>query len=66
VLVLEAGRSYRLLARNDMGESLMATPAIANRTLYVRGRSHLYAIGKAPSALAAQSESLSGTRWRLW
>ena len=45
VLVLEAGREYRLLARSDMGESCMATPAIAGGVLFVRTRSHLYAIG---------------------
>jgi outer membrane protein assembly factor BamB len=47
VLVLKAGRSYDLMARNDMGESTMATPAIAGGTLYVRTRGHLYAIAGA-------------------
>jgi outer membrane protein assembly factor BamB len=46
ILVLEAGRAYRLLARNEMGESCMATPAIAGGTLYVRTRGHLYAIAE--------------------
>jgi outer membrane protein assembly factor BamB len=50
VLVLEAGRTYRVLARNDMGESLMASPAIAGGTLYVRTRGHLYAIGRRREA----------------
>jgi outer membrane protein assembly factor BamB len=44
VLVLEAGRTFRVLARNDMGEACLATPAIAGGTLYVRTRGHLYAI----------------------
>jgi outer membrane protein assembly factor BamB len=47
VLVLEAGRTHRVLARNDMGETLMATPAIAGGTLYLRTRGHLYAIAEA-------------------
>ena len=44
VLVLRAGRSFDVLARNEMGETVFATPAIANGTLYVRTRGHLYAI----------------------
>ncbi len=44
VFVVAAGREFRSLARNDMGEPLMATPAVSNRTLYVRGARHLFAI----------------------
>jgi hypothetical protein len=43
--VLKAGRTYEVLARNDMGEPLMATPAIANNTLYIRGAGHVSAVG---------------------
>jgi hypothetical protein len=43
--VVATGAEYRVLARNDMRETCMATPAIADGTLYVRTRSHLYAIG---------------------
>jgi outer membrane protein assembly factor BamB len=45
VLVLKAGRTFEVLAKNDMGEPCMATPAIANGTLYVRTQGHLYGIG---------------------
>jgi outer membrane protein assembly factor BamB len=44
VFVVAAGREFRSLARNDMGEPLMATPAVSDRTLYVRGARHLFAI----------------------
>jgi outer membrane protein assembly factor BamB len=44
VLVVKAGRTFEVLARRDMGEPIMATPAIANGTLYVRTQGHLYAI----------------------
>ncbi len=44
VFVVAAGREFRSLARNDVGEPLMATPAVSNRTLYVRGARHLFAI----------------------
>jgi len=45
LLVLRAGRSFEVLSRIDMGETLFATPAISRGTLYVRTRGHLYAIG---------------------
>jgi outer membrane protein assembly factor BamB len=44
VFVVAAGREFRSLARNDMGEPLMATPAVSDRTLYVRGARHLFAV----------------------
>jgi outer membrane protein assembly factor BamB len=46
VLVLKAGPAFELLARNEMGESCMATPSIANGILFVRTRGHLYAIAE--------------------
>jgi outer membrane protein assembly factor BamB len=55
VLVLEAGRSYHLLARNEMGETCMATPAIAGGTLFVRTLGHVYAIAKQPAGSKGRS-----------
>jgi outer membrane protein assembly factor BamB len=49
VIVLKAGRTYEVLARNDMGEPVMATPAIANNTMYIRTAGHVYAVGSAPA-----------------
>jgi outer membrane protein assembly factor BamB len=46
VLVVKAGRTFEVVARNDMGEPIMATPAIANGTLYVRTQGHLYGIAR--------------------
>lgn len=46
VSVVSAAREPEILAQIDMGEPLMASPAIADRTLFVRTTSHLYAIGK--------------------
>ncbi|MSU80353.1 MAG: hypothetical protein EXS16_19955 [Gemmataceae bacterium] len=34
--------AYKLLARNILGEQIMTTPAVANGTLYIRTKSHLY------------------------
>jgi outer membrane protein assembly factor BamB len=45
VIVLRAGRALDVLARNDMAEPVLATPAISRGTLFVRTRGHLYAIG---------------------
>ena len=43
--VLEAGPYFVVLARNEMGETCMATPAISDDLLVVRTTSALYAIG---------------------
>ena len=45
VVVLKASDRLEVLARNDFGEPIMATPAIVDRKLYVRTEHHLYAIG---------------------
>jgi len=43
--VLALGVRYNLLARNELGEAVMASPAVSRGTLYIRGRRHLFAIG---------------------
>ena len=45
MLVIEAGAAFKHLATNSMGETLMATPAMSDGVLYVRGASTLFAIG---------------------
>lgn len=50
IFVVKAGPTYELLATNPMGEVLMATPAISDGILFVRGLKHLYAIGERPAA----------------
>ena len=44
VFVVRAGREFQSLARNEMGEPLMASPAVSEGTLFIRGSRHLYAI----------------------
>jgi outer membrane protein assembly factor BamB len=44
VFVVKAGPTFQVVARNDMNESLMATPAIAGSMLVVRGRTHVFGI----------------------
>jgi outer membrane protein assembly factor BamB len=42
--VLAKGGEYKLLGENDLGEQVMATGAISGDVLYLRGRTHLFAI----------------------
>ncbi|HEX6322154.1 MAG TPA: PQQ-binding-like beta-propeller repeat protein [Vicinamibacterales bacterium] len=46
IFVVRIGPAFEVLAQNSMGEPLMATPAIAGRTMFVRGQRTLWAIGK--------------------
>jgi len=46
MLVVAAGREFRLISTNTIGELLMATPALSNGVMYVRSASSLFAIGK--------------------
>ncbi len=45
IFVIRAGRTFEILGRYPMGEPLMATPALAGDTMYVKGERHLFAIG---------------------
>jgi outer membrane protein assembly factor BamB len=46
VVVIAAGDHLQVLARNDLGEPIQATPALVDGKLYVRTDKHLYAFGK--------------------
>ena len=46
VTVIQVGEKLEVLARNDFGEQILATPAIAENRLYLRTANHLYAIGE--------------------
>jgi outer membrane protein assembly factor BamB len=46
MLVVAAGREFRLIATNSMGELLMATPALSNGVMYVRSSASLFAVGQ--------------------
>lgn len=46
VSVVAAKKEAHVLASNDMGEPCMASPAISDKTLFVRTGSRLYAIAK--------------------
>ncbi len=46
MVVVKAGAEFGHIATNGMGELLMATPALSQGVLYVRGVTHLFAIGR--------------------
>jgi outer membrane protein assembly factor BamB len=46
VVVLAADKEYKLLARNSLKETCVATPAVAHHRLYVRTDAALYCIGQ--------------------
>ena len=44
--VLDSGEVYKEIARNEVGEMSLASPAIAGNALYLRTQSKLYKIGR--------------------
>ena len=49
LLVVATGAEPKVVASHDMGQPLMATPAISDNVLYVRGRTTLWALEKQGS-----------------
>jgi outer membrane protein assembly factor BamB len=45
--VVQAGREFKLIAQNELGERITASPAISGDQLIYRTDSHLYSIGSA-------------------
>jgi outer membrane protein assembly factor BamB len=45
VYVFPAAPNYQLLAKNVLDEGIIATPAVASRRMYIRGKNSLYCIG---------------------
>ncbi|HLJ94674.1 MAG TPA: PQQ-binding-like beta-propeller repeat protein [Gemmataceae bacterium] len=54
VFVFPAATNFKLLAKNNMGEPVYATPAVADNRLYIRGKAHLFCIGKPSEKRAAR------------
>jgi outer membrane protein assembly factor BamB len=47
VTVLKVSEKFEILSTNRMGESIIASPAISNGEIFLRGDKHLFCIGKA-------------------
>jgi outer membrane protein assembly factor BamB len=45
VYVLRAGRTFEILAQNELGETFMSSPAIVGDQILFRARNHVFAIG---------------------
>jgi outer membrane protein assembly factor BamB len=50
VTVVRAGSEFEVLARNDMNESVVASPALSQGCLFLRGDRHLYCISEPAHA----------------
>ena len=50
VFVFQAAPTYQLLAKNVLDEGIIATPAVASRRMFIRGRNSLYCIGDVSSS----------------
>ena len=46
VTVIKSGDAFEVLARNDLGEAISATPAIVDDVIYMRTAGNLYAFGR--------------------
>ena len=46
IFVVRAGATFELVSTNPMGERLMATPALADGRMFVRGERNVFAIGR--------------------
>jgi outer membrane protein assembly factor BamB len=44
--VIQAGPEFAVLRTNSVGEPVLASPAIANGMIFIRGRDHLFAIAQ--------------------
>jgi outer membrane protein assembly factor BamB len=52
VHVFRAATKFEPLGRSQLGESVIASPAVAGERLFIRGRQHLYCIGKQTKSAA--------------
>ena len=43
-LVLKRSRELMVIAKNELGEQIVSSPALAGNQLFLRGRTHLYSI----------------------
>lgn len=46
VFVFEASPKFKMLGKSSVGEGVIASPAVSDNKLYIRGKTNLYCIGK--------------------
>ncbi len=54
--VIAAGREYEELAKNELEEGVLASPAVAGRSLFVRTRTHLYCLEDQATTVTANRQ----------
>ena len=54
LLYRKPGKTFELVAKNELGEPTYASPAISDGRLYLRGDKHLFCIGSGPAKTAAR------------
>jgi outer membrane protein assembly factor BamB len=59
VTVVKAGDSFAPLARNDLGEPIIASPAVSDDTLYIRSAGHLWAFAEKNKQSGPASHELN-------
>jgi outer membrane protein assembly factor BamB len=64
VFVVQSGPEFKLLSQNSMGEVCMATPAISNGMLVVRGKNRVFGIEEPRHAGIVHDESDSARNRR--
>ena len=42
--VIKPGKTFQLLASNKLEDGFMASPAVAGKAIYARGKAHVYRI----------------------
>jgi outer membrane protein assembly factor BamB len=57
VFVVKAGPKYELLATNNVGQVMMATPAISDGLVIVRGVNHVFAFGATPDTKSKSAKA---------
>jgi outer membrane protein assembly factor BamB len=57
-IVVKAGRTPEILARNDLGERLVASPAVAGGQIFLRSDGRLFAIGGGVSDAGKSAKAL--------
>ncbi|MBL8189477.1 MAG: PQQ-binding-like beta-propeller repeat protein, partial [Acidobacteria bacterium] len=62
VFVIKAGPKFELLSTNPVGEVMMATPAISDGMIFIRGQKHLIAVADKSAQSAPAKTTSSGEK----
>jgi hypothetical protein len=63
VFVVKAGPTYELIAKNSIGQVVMATPAISDGLIIVRGLKDIFALGERPTPKPSGEQVIRQPSW---